>query len=94
MSESLADLMHTWYVSQVGTEDSLIGLERQYFGASDTETWADAALRFYAGANGSSPVGSLNTEAFIYYSGISGLEPAEDFTLTDHMYWTFAARTA
>ena len=91
MSETIADLMHTWYSQQLGHDGDLIELEREYFGASAQMTWADAALVFYAGANGSNPVGSLLDEAYKYYAGLSGLTPPEEYSLADHIYHTFAS---
>jgi len=96
MSNTLADAMHTWYSLQLGHDGDLIELEREYFGAADDETWADAALRFYSAANGSSPVGSLADEALKYYSAIAGDQdlsgingPPGGYTLTDYINYVF-----
>lgn len=87
---SLADMMYSYYQSELGESNSLIDMERKFFinGIGDgvqTRTWADAALAYFAQQNGSSPVGTLYDEAFKYYSGQSGLVPASSYSLTDHM---------
>ena len=88
---TLADAMLAFYELELGKQGNLIDLEREYFGALDNQTWADSALLYFATANGSIP-GSANMmdEAFKYYSNLSGLNPAQQYSLADHMYYVFA----
>lgn len=88
--------MLDFYRTQLGETDSLISLERKYFILSlgggiltDTRSWNDAAYQYFRSWNGGE-AGSLNDEAFKYYSSLSGLTPAANYSLRDHMIEVFA----
>lgn len=89
MTDTLRDLQTSYYSALTGQSGRVEELERIAFNATSNQTWNDAARSYYGVQNGSSPVGTLLDEAFKFYSGISGLSPAANYSLADHMDYVF-----